>query len=75
MTNLFAWASIGENGKATGGKKGDQTGREVKVGPYYNFGQNKCIRRRNKIRQRKMAKVARGGADSNVVGYKQYNRT
>ena len=21
MTNLFAWASIGENGKATGGKK------------------------------------------------------
>ena len=25
MANLFAWASIGENGKAVGGKKGDQT--------------------------------------------------
>lgn len=75
MTNLFAWASIGENGKATGGKKGDQTGREVKVGPYYNFGQNKCIRLRNKIRQRKMAKIARFLANSNVVGYNQYNRT
>ena len=75
MVNLFAWESIGENGKATGGKKGDQTGREVKVGPYYNFGQNKCIRLRNKIRQRKMAKVARFLANSNVVGYNQYNRT
>ena len=31
MVNLFAWASIGENGKATGGKKGDQTKKEVKV--------------------------------------------
>ena len=75
MSNLFAWASIGENGKAVGGKKGDQTGREVKVGPYYNFGQNKCIRLRNKIRQRKLAKVARFLANSNVVGYNQYNRT
>lgn len=75
MVNLFAWASIGENGKATGGKKGDQTGREVKVGAYYNFGQNKCIRLRSRARQKKMAEVAKFLAKSNVVGYNQYNRT
>ena len=31
--NLFAWASISENGTVNG-KKGDQTGNEVKVGKY-----------------------------------------
>lgn len=75
MTNLFAWASIGENGKAVGGKKGDQTGREVKVGNYYNFGQDKCIRLRNKARQKMLAKVAKFLANSNVVGYDQNTRT
>lgn len=75
MTNLFAWASIGENGKAVGGKKGDQTGREVKVGNYYNFGQDKCIRLRNKARRKKLAEVAKFLAISNVVGYDQNTRT
>ena len=75
MSNLFAWASIGENGKAVGGKKGDQTGREVKVGPYYNFGQDKCIRFRNVLRGRKMATIAKFLANSNVAGYNQYNRS
>ena len=74
MTNLFAWASIGENGKAIRGKKGDQTGREVKVGNYYNFGQDKCIRLRNKARQKMLAEVAKFLATSNVVGYNQDNR-
>ena len=36
MKNFFAWASIGENGRGTGGKKGDQTGKEVKVGKLYS---------------------------------------
>ena len=75
MANLFAWASIGENGKAVGGKKGDQTGREVRVGPYYNFGQDKCIRFRNVARGRKMAIIAKFLANSNVAGYNQYNRS
>ena len=74
MANLFAWASIGENGKAVGGKKGDQTGREVRVGPYYNFGQDKCIRFRNVARGRKMAKVAKILANDNSAGYNQYDR-
>ena len=44
MKNLFAWASIGENGKATGGKVGDQTGKEVKCGQIYDFGQTRVYR-------------------------------
>lgn len=30
-------ASIGETGKATGNKKGDQTGKEISVRPYYDY--------------------------------------
>ena len=74
MANLFAWASIGENGKATGGKRGDQTGREVKVGNYYDFGQDKCIRFRNVLRGRKMSKVAKILANDNSAGYNQNDR-
>lgn len=74
MKNLFAWASIGENGKAVGGKKGDQTGKEVRVGNYYNFGQNVVIRFRDKKWGRKMAKVAKYFTTSNIVGYNQNDR-
>lgn len=69
MKNLFAWASIGENGRGTGGKKGDQTGEEVKVGNYYDFGQNKVIRFKNPLRGRKMAEIAKFVANDNSVGY------
>lgn len=74
MANKFAWASIGENGKATGGAKGDQTGKEVKVGDYYNFGQNKVIRFRSVTRGRKMAEIAKYIATDNCVGYNQNDR-
>ena len=74
MTNLFAWASIGENGKATGGKKGDQTGREVKVAGYYDFGQNYVIRFRNSSRGKKAGKAAKEMANNNNIGYNQSDR-
>ena len=74
MANLFAWASIGENGKAVGGIRGDQTGKEVKVGYYYNFGQNIVIRFRDIEKGRKLAKIAKWLANSNIVGYNQYDR-
>ena len=35
MMVLFGSARINENGKATGGKPGDQTGREVSTQSYY----------------------------------------
>ena len=73
--NLFAWASIGENGKATGGKKGDQTGREVKVAPYYDFGQNWVIRFRSISRGKIAAEVAKALALNENIGYNQDDRT
>lgn len=74
MVNLFAWASLGEYGKAVGGKKGDQTGKELRVAPYYYFGQDKCIRLRNPLKQKKVAEVAKYLANSNIVGYDQCTR-
>lgn len=75
MKNLFVWASLGENGKAVGGKKGDQTGKEVRLGNYYNFGQNVVIRFKDKQMGRKMANVSKYFAKSNIVGYDQNTRT
>ena len=72
--NQFAWASIGENGKATGGKPGDQTGREVKVGEYYNFGQDRVIRFKSVLKGRKAAKIARQLAENPNIGYNQKER-
>lgn len=37
-------ASINENGKTTGGKKGDQTGREICTRAYYNYPWDYCLR-------------------------------
>ena len=72
--NLFAWASIDEHGHATGGKPGDQTGREVKVGYYYNFGQNVAVRFRSLIKGRKAGKIAKRLAEGNEIGYNQAER-
>lgn len=72
--NLFAWASIGENGKATGGAKGDQTKKEVKVAPYYEFGQTWVIRFRSKSRGIKAGKAAKMIAENDNVGYNQNDR-
>lgn len=74
MKNLFAWASIGENGRATGGKKGDQTGKEVKVGEYYDFGQTCVVRFTNVSMGRSAAKIAKIIASDNSVGYNQSER-
>ena len=74
MVNLFAWASIGENGKATGGKKGDQTKKEVKVAPYYEFGQTWVIRFRSTSRGKKAGKAAKLLAQNDNIGYAQDDR-
>lgn len=74
MGNLFAWASIGENGKATGGKPGDQTGGEVKVGNYYWFGQDEVIRFKSVLKGRKAGKIAKALANNRAIGYNQAER-
>lgn len=69
-----AWASIDENGRTHGGKAGDQTGREVKTGDYYNFGQTVALRPKNATYGYWIAKYAYDIANNNNVGYDQYNR-
>lgn len=72
--NLFAWASIGENGSAVGGKPGDQTGNEVKIGYYYYFGQTEVLRFKNVVYGRKAGKIAKELAENSAIGYNQLQR-
>lgn len=74
LKNLFAWASIGSNGKVIDDLVGDQNGREVKIGEYYDFGQKWVIRFRSKKRGRKVADVTKMLARKNNIGYNQNNR-
>ena len=37
-------ASINENGKITGGRSGDQTGREIRIGNYYSYNWDYVLR-------------------------------
>ena len=72
--NLFAWASIDENGHARGGAAGDQTGKEVKVGYYYDFGQNVCVRFTNRFTRKAAAIIAAALAECDNIGYDQDQR-
>lgn len=74
LKNLFAWASIGSNGKVTGDLAGDQTGKEVKISEYYEFGQRWVIRFRSKKRGRKAAEATKLLVRNNNIGYNQSNR-
>lgn len=74
MTIKCAWASIDERGKAKGGKAGDQTGKEVKIGNWYNFSQNVILRPTTKTAANKMVAAAKWLAKSNLVGYDQGQR-
>jgi hypothetical protein len=74
MSLLCGWASQSEN-KSKNGKKGDQTGWEVKTGSYYNFGQDKLIRFRNPARRKKAAKALKKMCNNNNIGYGQDDRS
>lgn len=74
MAIKCAWASIDERGKASGGAIGDQTGRELKTGDYYNFGQTVVIRCKDRRKAHKIANAAKHIANSNLCGYDQMNR-
>lgn len=74
MSVLCGWASIDENGKAKGGKAGDQTGREVKTGAWYSFGQTQCLRWKDRTLAEKYAKIIKALCNGNLVGYDQDER-
>lgn len=75
MGTLCGWASINENGKAAGGKNGDQTGREVRTGNWYNFGQTVVLRFKDRNKAAKAATAMKQLCDNDAVGYCQRQRT
>lgn len=75
MSIICGWASIDENGKASGGKAGDQTGREVKLGPWYQFGQKEVYRWKDPAKAKKYASIIRAWCNNPHIGYDQGART
>ena len=71
MANKIIQASIDENGKAKGGKAGDQTGKEVNIANWYKNNWNNMIRCISATYGAKAAAIAQKLAKSNIVGYDQ----
>ena len=74
MSVKCGWASIGENGKATGGHTGDQTGKEVKVGVWYQFGQEYALRWKDREKAKEYCNIIKKLCNGNLVGYDQNER-
>lgn len=74
MSTLSGWASFNEKGKTTGGKAGDQTGKEVKTGAYYNFGQTVVLRFKDRTLAKKYAAFIKAVCENEHVGYCQAHR-
>lgn len=70
---LCAWASISEKGTVNGAK-GDQTGKEVKVGYLYNFGQTYVLRCNTITKRKRIATAAKRIAQNDFIGYGQGDR-
>ncbi len=75
MAVLCGWASIDERGKTRGGKAGDQTGKEVKTGSWYAFGQTMVYRWKDRKQAKKYAKAIKALCENKNVGYDQTDRT
>ena len=75
MTVYCGWASQDEHGGAKGGAAGDQTALEVRVGPWYYFGQEYVLRWKNKTLAKKAAAICRKICNNSRVGYDQSQRT
>ena len=77
MTRYMCAARIDERGRISGGKDGDQTGAEVMVQRYSNFGIDTVLRYEgaNKYHVRnRMVRAGVGLANNNRVGYNQLRR-
>lgn len=73
-TNLFAWASIGETGHVSNNKAGDQIGKELKIGDYYDFGQNQVLRFKSSMYGRRAGTIAKWLCKCKNIGYDQADR-
>lgn len=70
----IAHASIDENGKAKGGKAGDQTGKEVCIRTWYSKPWNCVIRFHDPDMREKVAIAMENAAKNNKIGYDQNQR-
>lgn len=69
------WASIDERGKISGGRAGDQNGKEVKTGSWYYFGQTVVIRWKDRTKANKYANIIMAFCRNPNIGYDQLSRT
>lgn len=74
MAVLCGWGSQSEHGTVTG-SAGDQTGREVKTGNWYNFGQTAVYRWKNRSYANTYASIIKYWCNNANVGYDQHERT
>jgi hypothetical protein len=73
---LFGSARINENGKATGGKPGDQTGREVSTQSYYMSRKGWiALRQDEPVIAVKLAEAMLEACNNNCIGYNQNKRS
>ena len=73
----IAQASIDENGRAHGGKAGDQNGREVRITNWYSYGKSGwdvVIRPKDRNKAHKMAEAMKAACANNNIGYDQWQR-
>ena len=75
MSIRCAWASIDERGKARGGKAGNQTGKELKIGDWYYFGQTQVIRWKSVEQGKDYAAIIKALCQNPHIGYDQNERT
>ena len=75
MTVKIGHASIDENGNASGGVAGDQTGREVCIRTWYDKGWIYVIRPKRKEVAERIAKAMEQACANDNIGYDQYQRT
>ena len=75
MAVLCGWASQDERAKASGGKAGDQTGKEVKTGNWYDFGQTEVFRWKDRNKAVLYASIIKYWCNDSDVGYDQNGRT
>lgn len=73
---LFGSARINEYGKATGGKPGDQTGREVSTQSYYMSRKGWiALRQNDPVVAVKLAEAMLEACNNNCIGYNQNKRS
>ena len=74
-TVMIGSARIDENGKATGGKAGDQTGREVSTQAWYKHAKGwRVLRARDPAAAERIAQAMQWACDSPLIGYDQNQR-